>query len=85
MANEIAALTPPSQNAFNTVLRAAYNSPTPNLDVAQQNLAAIREVDAFFRQVYPPPAQPQINSQTGAAGSIPQAPASAEGKPVSQA
>lgn len=85
MTKKSAALAPPSQNAFRTVLQAAYNSPTPNLDVAQQNLAAIREVDAFFQQVYPPPAQPQINSQTVSASNMPQAPASADGKPSSQA
>jgi hypothetical protein len=81
MAKKQPALKLPSEKSIALVLNMAYSAPQANCEVAQQTVAAIREVEAFFRGLYSP-----ASARAAADGGVsPQASAMADGKPSSQA
>ncbi len=68
------ALKPPSMQSIDLVIQNAYNCPQASCHAAQQTIAAINEVSAFFRELL------QIKSQPV----MPQAAATDAGKPSAQ-
>ncbi len=74
MAKKSEAIQLPSERDIKIVLDNAFSAPQANCAMAQQTLAAITAVDAFFRQM-----------RSQAAGAIPQASANAAGSPSPQA